>query len=320
MATTRSATGRWGLDRPVFVVGPPRSGTTLLRVQLCRHPALWILTETHLLDLWAARHPGLVTGDRDAFEAYWTAFTATDAFGYLQLDADGVAARVRADGRYRATDVLGAMLAEAAAARGVARVGEKTPDHAHHVGALLDAFPDARVLWLVRDPVATVASELALDRDWASDVPGVAARRWAAGVADLPRWQPDPRVAVVRFEDLVADPPATLRRACQHVALDWDDALLADEGGHDAYVHGRRDPWGRLDPGAAAVPADLSPRALEAIDDVTAELATLLGYPRPRARARGAGRVVFTALRTARTTRDAVRGAVGATGTRGATA
>ena len=68
------------------------------------------------------------------------------------------------------------------------------------------------------------------------------------------------------------------------------------------------------------MPADLSPRALEAIDDVAAELATRLGYPRPRSRARGAGRIVFAALRAARTTRDAVRGAVGAAWARGAPA
>ncbi len=310
--TATAGGGRWDLDRPVFVVGPPRSGTTLLQVQLCRHPDLWVLTETHLLDLWSARHPGLRDGDADAFAAYWEAFTPTDAFGYLELDARAVADRVHAHGGYRATDVLAAMLCEAAASRGVPRVGEKTPDHAHHVDRLFDAFPDARVLWLLRDPVATVASELALDRDWTTDVPAVAARRWAAGAAPLRQWQDDPRVAIVRFEDLVADPVAGLRRACEHVEVAWDPALLADEGGHDAYVHGRRDPWGQLDPSAGEAPADLSPRALEAIDGVTAELAAAFGYPRPRARTRGVGRVAFAALRTARTARDVVRDRVAA--------
>ena len=309
MATTTD--GRPVLDRPVFVVGPPRSGTTLLRVQLCRHPDLWVLTETHLLDLWSTRHPGLRDGDPGAFAAYWEAFTATEAFGYLELDADAVAARVHADGRHRAVDVLASMLAEAADTRGVPRVGEKTPDHAHHVGTLLEAFPDARVLWLLRDPVATVASELALDRDWASDVPAVAARRWADGVTALEGWRHDPRVAVVRFEELVGAPEATLRRTCDHVELDWDPALLADGTGHAAYQHGRRDPWGRLDAGAGDVPTDLSPRALEAIDHVAARLATTFGYPPPRARARGAGRVGVAALRTARTARDAVRPVAG---------
>ncbi len=219
----------------------------------------------------------------------------------MELDADAVARRVHAAGSYRATDVMAAMLAEAAASRGVPRAGEKTPDHAHHVGTLFGAFPDARVLWLLRDPVATVVSELALDRDWASDDPGVAARRWAAGVRALVPWQHDPRVRVVRFEDLVADPEAALRRACTHLELAWDPAMLADEGGHDAYVHGRRDPWGRLDPGARDAPTDLSPRALEAIDAATAELAVAFGYPRPADGIAGPGRLAFHALRTART-------------------
>lgn len=300
MAATTTG-GAHAPDRPVFVVGPPRSGTTLLRVQLCRHPDLWILTESHLLDLWTPRFPGLADGDPDAFAAYWATFTDTDPFRWMELDADAVAARVHTGGGYRATDVMAAMLAEAAASRGVARAGEKTPDHAHHVGTLFEAFPDARVLWLLRDPVATVVSELSLDRDWASDDPGVAARRWAAGVRALVPWQHDPRVLVVRFEELVADPEAVLRRACAHVELPWDPTMLADEGGHGAYVHGRRDPWGRLDPGARDTPTDLSPRALEAIDDATAELAVAFGYPRPGDRTGGMGQLAFRALRTART-------------------
>lgn len=282
--------------RPLFVVGPPRSGTTLLRVMLCRHPDCWVLTETHLLDLWVPRHPGLAEGDPAAFEDYWAAFTATEPFTWLGVDADAVAARVRRT-PCRAVDVMAAMLVETAHARGVGVVGEKTPDHAHHVGVLLDAFPDARVLWLQRDPVATVASELALDARWASDDVEVAAHRWATTSRAWLPWATDPRVLAVRFEELVADPDTALRRVCHHVGLPWDPAMLVDEGGHDRYRHGQRDPWAAVD-GSAADRPELTTRELEVVDAVAGPTARAIGYLPPRRHARG--RLVLAGLRAAR--------------------
>lgn len=291
---------------PILVVGPPRSGTTLLRVMLCRHPDVWILTETHLLDIWTRRFPGLRRGERAAFDAYWEAFTATEPFTWLAVDADRVADRVHAAGAYRHTDVLRALFDEVRSARGVTRAGEKTPDHALHLGSLLEGIPDARVLWTMRDPRTTVASELALDRPWASDDAGVAALRWARSARALLAWQDDPRVLRVPFEDLVARPEEVLHEVCRHVGVAHEPAMLHDEGGHDAYRHGRRDPWGRLDAGAGRDDR-LTPRQLEQVDHVAGGLAVDLGYPRPRVAAVGSGRPTVAALRLLRHASSTVR-------------
>lgn len=272
-----------GVRAPVFVVGPPRSGTTLVRVALNRHPDLHIVSETHLYDLWADRFPGLRQGRRDAFEAYWKAFTATDGFVWLGLPADDVPARLAAWGRWDLTAVMAAVLDVARTAQGVARVGEKTPDHARHLDELLTGFPDARIVYVVRDPRATVASELRLQANWASDDPTVAAERWAHGVAPLASARADPRVHVVRYEQLVATPVPVLHDLCEHLGLAFVDGLAAGGSGHPAYVHGDQDPWAAIDPGSVdAWREQLDPRTLALIDPIVAAGAAQLGYPSPR--------------------------------------
>lgn len=269
---------------PVFVVGPPRSGTTLVRAALNRHPDLHVVSETHLYDLWADRFPGLHAGDQRAFEAYWSSFTATDGFVWLDIPADAVPARLAVWGRWDLPAVLAAILVTARDERGVDRVGEKTPDHARHLPELLTAFPDARAVFVVRDPRATVASELRLQAAWASDDPVVAAERWVRGVASLAGLHHDPRVHVVRYEDLVTAPAPTLRAVCRHVGLDYVDALAAGGPGHPDYVHGDQDPWATIEPGSLSAWRDhLDAATLATIASVVGPRARALGYASPDA-------------------------------------
>src|SRR5688572_28024490 len=82
-----------GLDvHPLFLIGVSRSGTTLLRVMLDRHPRLAIPYEAHFVDDWIVRAPALGDLARDEkfaalvdallaepMVALWSAVPARDA-------------------------------------------------------------------------------------------------------------------------------------------------------------------------------------------------------------------------------------------------
>jgi len=117
---------------------------------------------------------------------------------------------------------------------------EKTPFNVLSVPFLLELFPDARVIHMIRDPLYVVASHL--HQSWApDDLEGVL--NWVEPVYrrildQRPALLSDPRYVEVRLEDAAADWPAVRASILSRLDLDDDPAML----GFDAdAVHHRRD-------------------------------------------------------------------------------
>lgn len=194
-----------GPTAPIFVVGHPRSGTTLLATMLGRHPRLAATPETHFFnEVRYALAPCYALGP-----ARVAARLGSTRMRHLGLpEAEVAALLARAD----MTDggVLSALLARCSADQGKPRVVEKTPVHIRHIPDILAAFPDARVVWILRDGRACLAS---LKRvDWASDDTAVLARQWTRNMSfamAAERRFPG-RIIRLRYEDLLSDGAGTM--------------------------------------------------------------------------------------------------------------
>jgi len=230
-------------DRPIFIVNPPRSGSSLLFETLAQAPGLYTIGgESHNLiegipafNLAAQKFASNRLGREHALPAP----VQTLRLRFLQSlkDREG---RAPTGGRIR-------ML-------------EKTPKNALRIPLLHAAFPEARFIYLYRDPREVLASmmeawesgrfrtyptlpgwtgkrawSLLLTPGWRDLGPlplnEVVAGQWAAATQvlldDLDEIAPD-RVAVARYDALISDPDAEVRRLCAAVDLDWDRKL---EGG-----------------------------------------------------------------------------------------
>jgi hypothetical protein len=201
------------LSEPVFIVGCPRSGTTLVAAQLDSSSELAITPETHFLSTWLRRYPALATGDRATFERFWSAYRTAN-FKWLGLDPSVVHDEIAAGGQWDAKAVFTCLLSSYATMHGKGRVGEKTPTHYRALQTLFEWYPSARALFVVRDPRAVVASyfDLAERASWARGTAFDVSRRWLDASTALDRWKGDHRVEVVRYESLVADPVPELER------------------------------------------------------------------------------------------------------------
>lgn len=214
------------IEAPIFIVGVPRSGTTLLSSMLAAHPLVSISDETHFLNRVAK--PRLEKPDLSEaeFTKFWAEYTRTLWFSSLGFDAAAIERRIRAAGSYHLAAIFAAILAEDAAAQRKARAGEKTPGHERYTGILLSWYPDARVVYVVRDPRAVIASVMrtpwgrfaSLDQH---------ARRWRESVQRFRQWQNDPRVCLVRYERLVADPEGSLKSLCNFLGLEFSPAMIS---------------------------------------------------------------------------------------------
>ncbi|MBI4881979.1 MAG: sulfotransferase [Planctomycetes bacterium] len=228
---------------PVFLVGCPRSGTTLLQRLLDAHPLVSIAPETFFIRrFWKKRR---VYGDlRDCgrFERLVSDVTALQEFADMGLDAEGFRAAARAVPR--AIDALfSLLLAEFAKLRGTPWVGEKTPNHLLYMRTLERFFPDARFVHIVRDPRAVALSWRGVP--WSNGSLAQDAEVWrrylATARAKPPRQRE--RLLLLRYEELVAHPEPQLRKLCEFLGLPFHPAMLAGEAARELVVDLEREPW-----------------------------------------------------------------------------
>ena len=217
---------------PLFVLGVRRSGTTLLRVMLDRHPALAVPDESYFIPTLAARHRGRIEAPRFCADAARIA-TLRD---WAVRPAD-VAARLRPGAT--AADGIAAIYEAYAAARGKERWGDKTPMYLSRLGLLYRLFPTALYVHVVRDGRDAARSFLEMPaglvtESWAHprDAAGFACQ-WRTEVRDavaLGRRLGPARYLELRYERLTADPDGELRAVAAFAGLEFDPAMLAYPG------------------------------------------------------------------------------------------
>lgn len=194
-------------ERPVFVLGMPRSGTTLVEQILAAHPQVYgcgELTGIVAIAQDASRDTGLRwPQDAAAFDTAWLHRRAAD---YLQS-----AARPAPEDAKRLVD--------------------KQPYNFLHVGLIAMLFADARIVWCRRDPrdialsifsesfspLSAYATDLA-DIRFFIDEQERLMRHWQS-VSPLPMLE-------VHYEEVVADTEAQARRLIDFAGLPWDPACL----------------------------------------------------------------------------------------------
>lgn len=231
---------------PLFVVGTPRSGTTLVSEVLGAHPDVAMAPETHYYNVFALdcdREDCLA--EAASRRGYVERLLASEAFARMDLPADvdeRVLAALEAGDEPGHGDVLGTILAGYADELGAARPGEKTPRHVEWVPRILDDFPEGRVVSVVRDP-----RDVALSQDrapWESTV-WRSAKEWRRhqAMADDHREAYPERFREVRYEDLLEDPAGVVEDLCGFLDLDYQDRMLAFHEEETTTFEEDQEPW-----------------------------------------------------------------------------
>lgn len=191
------------MNRPIFIVGCQRSGRTLLRVMLDSHPDISCGPKTRfLVDVVDAVIGSKLPDHLERFgfpESYWWE---------------------------RIAEMFDRIHSDYAAKRGKSRWADKTGYYARHIDVLDKLFPDCQVIHVVRDPRDVVASH----RQKFGYLAAIKAlRKWPVYVRSARaagnRLGPA-RYTEVRYEQLVTDTEATLRKLIAFLGEPWDDDVL----------------------------------------------------------------------------------------------
>jgi len=197
-------------ERPVFIVGMPRSGTTLVEQILASHPDVHGAGELHELEVVAGAVPVMNAGRLPLPE------------GMAGLGARDLAQLGELyDGR------LGRLVPEAL------RITDKMPSNFYYIGFIHAILPNARIIHCVRDPLDTCLScymtLFSPGSSWSYDLREVG-RYYRSYDRVMAHWRlvlPEARMFEVRYEDVVSDLEGQARRLLDHCGLEWDDACLA---------------------------------------------------------------------------------------------
>ena len=194
---------------PTFIVGMPRSGTTLVEQILASHPKVF--------------------GAGELAEFSKAVIEPQSPNGALFFP-EAVPALSAGQLRELGTSYLDAVRAAAPAAE---RITDKMPANFSYVGLIHLALPNARIIHMRRDPVDTCLSCFSLlfagDHPYCYDL-GELGRYYRAYETLMEHWRqvlPAEVMLDVQYEEVVADTERQARQIVAHCDLDWDDACLA---------------------------------------------------------------------------------------------
>lgn len=276
-----------------FLCGPPKSGTTWLQLMLDGHPAVNCAGEGHLTDWVMAPLRKLLMGYNEQLErnnaliyrerASHGGFSEGDFNAIARFIIDQRLARIRP----RKPDAVA--------------IGDKTPNYAYALGLLTAIYPDARFVFLVRDPRDSMLSMLhqtrrleggrtgrLYERD--EDVYEGYLKKWAeVGRLYLRHREAHPEACCdLRYEDLIGAEAEALRRVFGFLGAAADEAVLSAcsaAGRFEALSGGR--PRGQADNESffrrgetGAWRSELGHRADRFVTDEVAAVMAAFGYER----------------------------------------
>ncbi|HVT66052.1 MAG TPA: sulfotransferase [Mycobacteriales bacterium] len=253
-------------QRAIFIVGPPRSGTTWLHQMLSAHPDVATGGEMH------AFCEGL---DRlfenfdnpDPYMGLSTWVNRRQLIALMRDFVDGVFTAGAQHNRANARFVL-----------------DKSPNHVQSASRLAEVYPDGVFLNIIRDPRDAISSAHHLWSSWEESFRNwsTAAKTWRANVDNTREHLAGLRYYEVRYEDLLARPADHLAEMLDLIGVDYDLGFVREA------VEFARAPI-NVSPSDQRVSArkwvDLDPMAERTIIAEAGLLAVELGYVSPEERA-----------------------------------
>jgi len=200
----------------IFTGGAPRSGTTLLQNMLDSHPDIFGGPEfLHIPDIMSLRNRFKTSIDKKYIELYCTQNEVDEEIRHL----------------------IERFLLPVYESNSVRYLSEKTPGNILVFCELAEMFPKARLLGVIRDPRATVASLLQVGKRARKKGTGAAefaknakaASRYVlqcteAGLHAAERY-PE-QVLTIKYEDLVKKSASELRRICNFLDIEFMETML----------------------------------------------------------------------------------------------
>lgn len=218
----------------IFIVGCPRSGTTLLQSLLAAHPQIASFPESHFFEsleptqAWL-RHLGLglSSGNRARFRL-------NKFFQLIGQESQIKSLPKRAFLARQYTQVFVQVLDELTQQQGKNFWIEKTPGHLRHLSLIEKLVPQAKFLHIIRsgrDNIASLYEVTQKHAQWGGPRNiDEAINRWIEDINITDSYLDKPDHSLVQYEDLVANTESVLQEVCRFLTVPFDPVMMQDYG------------------------------------------------------------------------------------------
>jgi hypothetical protein len=224
---SKSMTPSQNDERPIFIFGCPRSGTSLLSKILNSHPRIAIPYESHIYNTfysWLKYYGDLKVAKNR--ERLVDDIFSTDVF-HDWFPAPNRDHTLNAIERYDFHGVVEAIMSAWAQDQGKQRWGEKTPAHLFYWREILDGFPNVQIIHIVRD-----GRDCALS--WKQSRVGpkhiyLTAQGWVKNLETIDDLKPvlnQDSFFEIKYEELVSNTELTVQKMCEFLGEEYTPEML----------------------------------------------------------------------------------------------
>lgn len=251
MRTLRNDPNLCEAEAPFFIVGNSRSGTTLVSRILTRHPDIFVLNETHFMEQFRCKMSHFRRLDKDDLWRLINKMLTIQDKGYFRKseydeypdDAQQILTAFQQQGGKDFATLNRVFFEFEAKRHGKRRAGDQTPRHVFYIYELVEMYPNAKFIHMIRDPRAILFSQkhkwkAALRRGQPSfEVlrafinyhPITTAIIWKKAIEaglKAQRTVPKKSMKTVFFERLVGNPTEEIQQLCDFLQIKFSPDMI----------------------------------------------------------------------------------------------
>jgi hypothetical protein len=287
-------------DNPVYIAGLERSGTSLIYALLGSHPSIAMTRRTNLWTHFYGQYGDISRPEN--FERCLAMMLRYKRIVRLQPDPE----RLRSEfykGEPTYSCLFALMGSQYAERQGKKRWGDKSLNTERYADLIFAAYPNARMIHMIRDPRDRYASAL---KRWGVSRGGVgagsAAWLWSLEMAQRNRRRYLDRYMILRYETLVFKPEESLRDVCAFIGEAFSPLMFTLQGDERFRDQGGNSSFDRLEPGRISTGSVgrfrsvMSRRQIAYMERVLGPEMSTFGYTRDSPALAGGERLIFSLL------------------------
>lgn len=231
------------LSRPMFIIGNPRSGTSMFRMMVSNHQNLIVPPECGFLQWWYPKYESWTIDDSSnqvKADEFIADLRTSKKIKTWKLDYEKLSQRIVETSPSNYAELASQVYLQYAEGRGqtdIVRWGDKNNYYINHLELLVSIYPNAQFLFITRDGRDVACSYKALkdlktESQFKPELPTKVdeiAKEWVSNnqrILDFSKGLSKENYHFLRYEDLVENPEIELRKVTDFLGLEYSPNML----------------------------------------------------------------------------------------------